>query len=33
MHAERVQTHLDKALENPRALGVWDALDRSPGVS
>ena len=31
-NASRVQTHLDKALENPKARGVWDALDRSPGL-
>ena len=30
--AAKMQTQLDKALENPKVRAVWDALDRSPGL-
>ena len=30
--ADKVQRHLDKALENPKIRGGWEALDRSPGL-
>ena len=29
--AARVQSQLDKTLENPKVRAGWDALDRSPG--
>jgi membrane protein DedA with SNARE-associated domain len=28
----KMQPHLDKALENPKVLTAWDALNRSPGL-
>ena len=28
----KMQPHLDKALENPKVRGAWNALERSPGL-